>query len=49
MNSSWAAKRKISAEEREKRKAAELEAQQEMWKRVQEEMDVEKDKGVASS
>ena len=44
LNSSWAAKRKISAEEREKRKAAELEAQQEMWKRVQEEMDVEKDK-----
>ena len=38
LNSSWAAKRKISAEEREKRKAAEAAAQAEMWKRVQEEM-----------
>ena len=43
LNSSWAAKRKISHEEREKRKALELEAQKDMWKRVQEEMDKEKD------
>ena len=44
LNSSWAAKRKISAEQREKRKAEELEAQKEMWKRIQEEMVQEKER-----
>ena len=47
MNSSWAAKRKISHEEREKRKALELEAQQEMWKRIQDEMEKEKEENEA--
>ena len=44
LNSSWAAKRKISAEEREKRKKEELEAQKEMWIRIQEEMEKEKER-----
>ena len=38
LNSSWAAKRKISAEKRDKRKAEEAEAQAAMWERIQIEM-----------
>ena len=47
LNSSWAAKRKISHEEREKRKALEIEAQKEMWKRIQDEMEKEKEENEA--
>ena len=43
LNSSWAAKRKISAEEREKRKAEEAEAQKAMWERVQQELEKEQE------
>ena len=46
LNSSWEAKRKISAEQREKRKAAELEAQKAMWTRIQEEMAKDEGKGT---
>ena len=49
LNSSWAAKRKISAEQREKRKAEELEAQKEMWIRIQEEMEKEKEREALES
>lgn len=43
LNSSWAAKRKISAEQREKRKAEEAEAQAAMWERIQGEMEKDKE------
>ena len=42
LNSSFAAKRKISAEQREKRKAEEAEVQAEMWKRIQMEIAMDK-------
>ena len=38
LNSSWSEKRRLSLVEREKRKEEEAEAQQEMWRRVQEEL-----------
>ena len=38
LNSSWSEKRRLSLVEREKRKEEEVEAQQEMWRRVQEEL-----------
>lgn len=47
LNSSWAAKRKISHEEREKRKALETEAQNEMWIRIQAEMAKDKEEKEA--